>query len=430
MLLCSCYASTGPDNAVVQNGLAKISSTDDETTVKIKSITTQLSSMMKDKRRIDKRKYQQNDDDDIQQQSADILSRPFVTLAYAQTLDGMLAAITSDQTDALTKSTSNMLLSCPESITLTHHLRNIHDGILVGGSTFLLDQPRLNCRLSTSSTSSSFSIEDPMPIVLDTHLNNLQRLLFDDIISIEDNNMDIPEDISIDNIKAHNPIICCSSDAAKSFLDLLELFQDQHEVTKRKKRNKKSYNIIVTKKIDENGDVENEIYLPIKITLQVTTYNKKEDDTVEELVVTLLPCQIHTTHKSLCLRHVLHQLYNQFNILSLMVEGGSGILSSFLNECIVDETKKKKSSKIVDCICVTTTPKVIGGKWGLPVFRGLDILSGRTDRTYDTSKKNKKDDKDTDVSESFSDQMLNRMITFKDCEFVSLGQDSIFLGRL
>jgi len=424
MLLCSCYASTGPDNAAVQNGLAKISSTDDETTIKIKSITTQLSSMMKDKRRNDKRKY--HDEDDIQQQTVAILSRPFVTLAYAQTLDGMLAATTSDQNDAPTSTTSNMLLSCPESIKLTHHLRNIHDGILVGGSTFLVDQPRLNCRLSTSSPSSSYSIEDPMPIVLDTHLNNLQRLLFNDIISIQDN-MDIPEDISIDTIKAHNPIICCSSNAAKSFLDLLELFQDQHE---RKKRNKKSYNIIVTKKIDENGDIENEIYLPIKITIQVVIHNKKEDDIVEELIVTLLPCQIQQSiHKStsLDLQHVLHQLYNQFNILSLMVEGGSGILSSFLNECINVE---KKKDKIVDCVCVTTTPKVIGGKWGLPAFRGLDILSGRTDRTYDTSKKNKKDDKDTDEDESLSDQMINRMITFKDCEFVSLGQDSIFLGRL
>ena len=416
MLLCTCYASTGPDNAPVQNGLAT-SSIEDETTIKIKSITTQLSSWMKDKRR----------------------SRPFVTLTFAQSLDGMLAAtkttdaattITSD-IDAPTKSTSNMLLSCPESIKLTHHLRNIHDGILVGGSTFLLDKPRLNCRLSpTSSSSSSYSVEDPMPIVLDTHLNNLQRLLFNDIISIQEDNMDIPDDISIDTIKAHNPIICCSSEAAKSFLDLLELFQDQHE--RKKKRNKKSYNIIVTKKIDENGDIDNEIYLPIKITLQVITYNKKEDDIVEELVVTLLPCQIiHTTHKSssLDLRHVLHQLYNQFNILSLMVEGGSGVLSSFMNECIVDETTKK-NNKIVDCVCVTTTPKIIGGKWGLPVFRGLDILAGRTDNTDDTSKKRKGECKDIDEDESLSDQMLNRMITFKDCEFVSLGQDSIFLGRL
>ena len=408
MLLSSCYASTSPDNAVVKSGLAKNSSIEDETTIKIKSITTQLSSWMKDKRR----------------------SRPFVTLTFAQSLDGMLAATTSDQTDALTKSTSNMLLSCPESIKLSHHLRNIHDGILVGGTTFQLDRPRLNCRLSPSSSSSSYSIEDPMPIVLDTHLNNLQRLLFDDIISIEDN-MDIPEDISIDNIKAHNPIICCSSDAAKSFLDLLELFQDQHE--RKKKRNKKGYNIIVTKKIDENGDIENEIYLPIKITLQVTTYNKKEDDTVEELIVTLLPCQIQQSiHKStsLDLHHVLHQLYTQFDILSLMVEGGSGVLSSFLNECIVVD-EKKKSSKIVDCVCVTTTPKVIGGKWGLPVFRRLDILAQSSlDNEGDKSKKRKGEGKDTDDSESLSNQMLNRMITFKDCEFVSLGQDSIFLGRL
>ncbi|HUM70564.1 MAG TPA: dihydrofolate reductase family protein, partial [Chloroflexota bacterium] len=48
--------------------------------------------------------------------------RPFVTLSYAQSLDGSIAARRGQPTP----------LSGPEAMRMTHHLRAGHDAILVG----------------------------------------------------------------------------------------------------------------------------------------------------------------------------------------------------------------------------------------------------------------------------------------------------------
>ena len=61
----------------------------------------------------------------------------FVTVCYAQTLDGSIS----------TESGETLLISGPESMRLTHQLRAVHDGILVGVNTVLADNPRLNVRL-------------------------------------------------------------------------------------------------------------------------------------------------------------------------------------------------------------------------------------------------------------------------------------------
>ncbi len=78
--------------------------------------------------------------------------RPFVTLCYAQSLDGSIAI----------RSGEPLALSGPESLQLTHQLRSIHDGILVGIGTVLSDDPQLNVRHWTGV--------DPQPIVLDSKL--------------------------------------------------------------------------------------------------------------------------------------------------------------------------------------------------------------------------------------------------------------------
>ncbi len=78
--------------------------------------------------------------------------RPFVTLSYAQSLDGCISA---RQGEALA-------LSGKQSLTLTHQLRATHDAILVGIGTVLSDNPRLNVRLVSGS--------DPVPIVVDSNL--------------------------------------------------------------------------------------------------------------------------------------------------------------------------------------------------------------------------------------------------------------------
>ena len=383
-------------------------------------ILSRLDLWMKDKRKNDKRNQQYDDAITIP-----MTARPFVTLAYAQTLDGMIAAKSIDNKYV----TSNLLLSCPQSMILTHHLRNVHDAILVGGSTFRLDQPRLNVRLPSEHTPFR-GVRNPIPVILDTNLTYLQRLIFGNWVpsqhsmasSTVANEKHLP-DIMLEKIRAHHPIICCSFMAAQSFLDILELlfhYDDptQHPGTKRKRD--KSYKISVYKKIDDNETEDN--YMPIKITIHITHHNKHEDDTLQDITLTLLPCKVHCTTKSVDLRHVLSQLYNQFEIESVMVEGGAGILSSFLNECSAGVNSSDDScigvNKVVDCICVTITPKIIGGKWGLPALGGLDVQSLKAE-------------KGSTAFDGDEHGILHQgVMTMKDGEFVSLGQDTTFLGRI
>jgi len=117
--------------------------------------------------------------------------RPFVTLSFAQSLDGGIAAYFRDETTG--NATSNYPLSGKESLLLTHAIRSVHDGILVGGRTLLIDKPRLTNRLWGRSDKK----KQPRPIVLDTHLDYIRQLG--------------------DSSRAENLIACCSEEAAGSF---------------------------------------------------------------------------------------------------------------------------------------------------------------------------------------------------------------------
>jgi 3,4-dihydroxy 2-butanone 4-phosphate synthase/GTP cyclohydrolase II len=80
------------------------------------------------------------------------IDRPRVTLTYAQSLDGSIAA----------RSGTPLSLSGAESMHYTHQLRAAHEAILVGIGTVLSDDPRLNVRLVDGPS--------PRPIVLDSSL--------------------------------------------------------------------------------------------------------------------------------------------------------------------------------------------------------------------------------------------------------------------
>src|SRR3989304_5934908 len=88
----------------------------------------------------------------IAHQSAPDRDRPWVTLSYAQSLDGCIALDTGKPLE----------LSSPESMRLTHRLRAVHDAILVGIGTVLEDDPQLTVRLESGS--------NPQPVILDSSL--------------------------------------------------------------------------------------------------------------------------------------------------------------------------------------------------------------------------------------------------------------------
>lgn len=87
-----------------------------------------------------------------EQQAGNHLPRPFVTLSYAQGWDG---SITS-------RAGQPLVLSGNGSTRLTHQLRSLHDGILVGIGTVISDDPLLTVR--------DWQGRNPQPIVLDGQL--------------------------------------------------------------------------------------------------------------------------------------------------------------------------------------------------------------------------------------------------------------------
>ena len=80
------------------------------------------------------------------------LGRAFVTVAYAQSLDGSITIARGQR----------YTLSGPASMQFAHALRATHDGILVGVGTVLADDPELTVRLVAGP--------DPQRVVVDSRL--------------------------------------------------------------------------------------------------------------------------------------------------------------------------------------------------------------------------------------------------------------------
>jgi 3,4-dihydroxy 2-butanone 4-phosphate synthase/GTP cyclohydrolase II len=78
-----------------------------------------------------------------------LTGKPFVTLAYAQSLDGAIASGNGDR----------LLLSGRQSTEMTHSLRARNQAILVGIGTVLADDPQLTVRFAEGP--------NPQPVVLD-----------------------------------------------------------------------------------------------------------------------------------------------------------------------------------------------------------------------------------------------------------------------
>lgn len=117
-------------------------------------------------------------------------SRPFVTVSFAQSLDGKIAVYTDGHRNA---TSSNYPLSGQESLILTHAVRSLHDGILIGGRTLSTDNPRLSNRYW--STGPENLLQQPRPIVLDTNLEHLEAVAMRE------------------GIHAENLVVCCSTSA-------------------------------------------------------------------------------------------------------------------------------------------------------------------------------------------------------------------------
>ena len=75
--------------------------------------------------------------------TAQTLQRPYITLKWAVSADGFIGCWREDAVTAC----GPVALSSERSLLRVHHLRTLHDAILVGHTTLLADRPRLTSRL-------------------------------------------------------------------------------------------------------------------------------------------------------------------------------------------------------------------------------------------------------------------------------------------
>lgn len=81
-------------------------------------------------------------------------SQAFLTLSFAQSIDGSLAFDIGERS----------ILSSTASFAMSHALRAIHDAVVVGVGTVLIDDPRLTVRHGAETTGAQ-----PKRIILDRH---------------------------------------------------------------------------------------------------------------------------------------------------------------------------------------------------------------------------------------------------------------------
>lgn len=86
---------------------------------------------------------------------------PRIVIAFAQSLDGRIATLSGQ----------SKWISGPESLVVTHRLRREYEAILVGVRTVIADDPELTCRLTPDGTVGAVvALPTPARIVLDPEL--------------------------------------------------------------------------------------------------------------------------------------------------------------------------------------------------------------------------------------------------------------------
>ncbi|WVN89725.1 uncharacterized protein L203_104955 [Cryptococcus depauperatus CBS 7841] len=195
--------------------------------------------------------------------------RPHITLTWAQSLDGKIAGVGEKR----------VILSGPESMVMTHWIRSMHDAILIGVQTLVLDDPRLQTNLLPVPRA------PPQPLILDPTL----RFPLNSKVLQEWNTK---PDLRGKAVK--QPWILCGSDVQQ---DKIKKVEDAGAR-------------VIPVPLDSNGHIPPSTFPRILTSLRLN---------------------------------------------SIMIEGGSRVLSTFLHS-----PTREDGSKLVDSVVVTVAPMFIG----------------------------------------------------------------------
>lgn len=83
-----------------------------------------------------------------------------VTIHYAQTLDGRIAA----------RDGTSQWISCEESLRFAHQLRAEHDAVMIGLGTVLTDDPRLTVRLVDGASPARIVVDSALRVPLSSNV--------------------------------------------------------------------------------------------------------------------------------------------------------------------------------------------------------------------------------------------------------------------
>ncbi|WRT70640.1 uncharacterized protein IL334_007638 [Kwoniella shivajii] len=211
------------------------------------------------------------------------IGRPHITLTWAQSLDSKIAGPGGQR----------VILSGKESMLMTHWMRSMHDAILIGVNTLILDDPRLQANLLPPS----LNIPPPQPLILDPKLRFpvTARILGEWNTKVSERGRTVRQ-----------PWIICGEDVS----------------LKRKEQVEIAGGRVIPVPLDERG---------------------------------------HISPSS------LPSIISNLGLKSVMIEGGSKVLSTFLH-C----PKRHDGSNLVDSVVITVAPMFIGDGIGV-VPQGEDI---------------------------------------------------------
>ena len=249
--------------------------------------------------------------------------RAFVTLTYAQSIDGSIATGKGYQTS----------ISCPESLRMTHDLRTIHEGILIGIGTLLADNPSLTARLATPRKRQIYDSINPTIIIKEelVSIAHPQPIILDPYFAI-------PLTCKLLNdIRCRKPIII-----------ILQSYYDKH--------------------IDKQQDID--IYTKYK-----TIIDKGARIYSVPAFPTVSPLPDSSPKEMVDLYTTMELLYEKEQLYNVMVEGGANILSHYFYQHSVGTSSSSSSSSsiiekyntpLIHCILITIAPILIPGGLRIP----------------------------------------------------------------